>query len=306
MKLNRRHFFKILGGAGTMVAASTVHAQPTISQPEEPPVACLVDISRCVGCRKCELACNAANKLPHQDFRDLTVLDTQRRPSQGQFTVINKQHDTTINETGHKKHIFVKEQCRHCLRPSCASACVVGALSKRENGPVVYDKSKCIGCRYCMVACPFQIPAYEDHDPVTPRVRKCTFCSERIDAGKMPACATICPTQAILFGKRDALLTIAKDRMAQKPGKYVPHVYGEHEVGGTSWLYLSPVDFSFFPTLSDNPPPKLTELILSSVFGYAAAPIALFAVLGGIAWINNRKDIMELDDTSHEQKGGNS
>ncbi|BCS96369.1 iron-sulfur protein [Desulfoluna limicola] len=289
-----------------MVAASTVHAQPPESTNQESPVGCLVDISRCIGCRKCELACNAANKLPHQDFRDLTVLDAPRRPSEGQFTVINRHHDNLLNDNGHKKHIFVKDQCRHCLTPSCASACVVGALSKQENGPVVYDKSKCIGCRYCMVACPFQIPAYEDHDPITPRVRKCTFCAERIEAGKMPACATICPTQAIVYGKRDALLTVAKGRMTKNPGKYVPHVYGEHEVGGTSWLYLSPVDFTFFPTLAGDPPPKLTELILSSVFGYAAAPIALFAVLGGIAWVTNRKDIMELDDTSHQGKGGNS
>lgn len=118
----------------------------------------------------------------------------------------------------------------------------------------------------------------------------------------MPACATICPAQAIMFGKRDSLLSIARKRVEKNPGRYVPHIYGENEVGGTSWLYLSPVDFTFFPAgLGTTPPPRLTEMILSGVFGYAAAPIALFAALGGIAWINNRKE-----EVSQDKKGGSS
>lgn len=293
-----------MGGAGTMLAVSS--ASRARAESGEGSVGCLVDISRCIGCRKCEVACNAANKLPHDDFKDMMVLDEERRPDAEKFTVVNRYHGNDYDGNRHLEHIFVKEQCRHCIRPACASACVVGALKKQPNGPVVYDEKKCIGCRYCMVACPFQIPAYEDHNPVTPRVRKCTFCYERIDTGKMPACATICPAQAIIFGKRGALLRIGRKRIDKNPGHYVNHIYGESEVGGTSWLYLSPVDFTFFPELDKQPPPRLTEMILSGVFGYAAAPILLFTVLGGIAWINNRKDIVSLNDIPEHKKGGKS
>lgn len=288
MKLNRRGFFKIIGGMGAALAIP-VGATYARDLETDASMGCLVDITRCIGCRQCEVACNAQNKLPHQEFDNLTVPHEPRRPDWKIFTVINRHHDYRIDEQNHLTHIYVKEQCRHCLKPACASACVVGALSKQKNGPVVYDAKKCIGCRYCMIACPFQIPAYEDHNALTPRVRKCTFCSDRIDQKKLPACATICPTQAIVFGRRDVLLAVAKKKIKENPGKYFNHIYGEHEVGGTSWLYLSPVEFTFFPKLGIEPPPRLTELILSGVFGYAAAPTALFAVLGAIGWVNARK-----------------
>jgi formate dehydrogenase iron-sulfur subunit len=298
MMLSRRNFFKIMGGAGASLATITGNSHAGESAETFDSFGCLVDITRCIGCRKCEVACNAHNKLPHQDFNDMTVLDDYRRPDWEKYTVINRHHGYPVDDVDHNVHIYVKEQCRHCVKPSCASACVVGALTKKKNGPVVYDEKKCIGCRYCMVACPFQIPAYEDHNPVTPRVIKCTFCYDRIEQGKMPACATICPTQAMIFGKRDALLSIAKKRLKNNPGKYIDHIYGEYEVGGTSWLYLSPVEFSFFPELGNKPPPKLTEMILSGVFGYAAAPTSLFAILGAISWINNRKRSITLNEVS--------
>ena len=289
MKLNRRRFMMLMGGAGMSLAASPLHARSSEKEISADTFGCLVDITRCIGCRKCEVACNAHNQLPLQDFSDMNILDEQRRPDYASYTVVNRFHTSLLDEDNHQVHIYVKEQCRHCIKPACASACVVGALSKRADGPVVYNEKKCIGCRYCMIACPFQIPAYEDHDPVTPKVMKCTFCHDRIDKGQMPACATICPTQAIVFGKRASLLEIAHKRIQSNPGKYFNRVYGEKEVGGTSWMYLSPVDFDFFPKLGDTPPPKLTEMILTGVFGYAAAPTALFATLGVIAWLQNRK-----------------
>ena len=298
--INRRTFFKLVGGIGATMATPAGSALAVQTGSGQVPLGCLVDITRCIGCRKCEIACNAHNRLPHQDFSDMTPLDHYRRPDYASYTVVNRHHGRDLDQEGHRFHINVKEQCRHCLKPACASACVVGALSKTDSGPVVYDERKCIGCRYCMIACPYQIPAYEDHDPVAPRVRKCTFCSDRIDAGKMPACATLCPTQAIVFGERDPLLTIARQRIDRNPGKYVDHIYGEKEAGGSSWLYLSPVDFSFFPKLDSKPPPKMTEMILSGVFGYAAAPTALFAVLGAIAWINNGKAV---EEQSNDEKG---
>lgn len=304
-RLSRRNFFKIVGGAGaTLVTSSAVNAQSVVAE-NSSSYGSLVDITRCVGCRKCEMACNAANKLPlKQGFNDMSVFDKERRPDAEHFTVVNKYNSNELTKNDHLKKIFVKDQCRHCNKPSCASACVVGALTKNKNGSVVYDAKKCIGCRYCLIACPFQIPAYEDHNPVTPRVRKCTFCSERLDQNKMPACVTICPTQALIFGKRDKLLKIAKKRIEQNPGKYEDHIYGENEAGGTSWLYLSPVSFSFFPEVEKTPPPELTESILSGVFGYAAAPTALFAILGGIAWITGRKEDNAENEKTRKIKGG--
>ena len=125
----------------------------------------------------------------------------------------------------------------HCQDPACASACIVGGVDpKRKTGAVHYDASKCIGCRYCMVACPFEIPAYEYHDPVFPRVMKCTFCYERVEKeGKLPGCAQVCPVEAITFGKRSKLLELARERVKRNPGRYIDHIYGEHEVGGTCW-----------------------------------------------------------------------
>jgi formate dehydrogenase iron-sulfur subunit len=305
MELSRRKFFKIMGSAGAAMGTSASSALATSShESDTDPFGSLVDITRCVGCRKCEMACNAANKLPHhQDFTDRRVFTEERRPDAERYTVVNEYHSEDLAEDDRYETIFVKDQCRHCIKPACASACIVGALSKKENGAVVYDEKKCIGCRYCMVACPFQIPAYEDHNPVTPRVRKCTFCFERLGKGKMPACVTMCPTQALIFGERSKLLAIAKKRIKNNPHKYVNHIYGEKEVGGSSWLYLSPMDFSFFPKVGNTPPPKLTETLLSGVFGYAAVPTALFAVLGSIAWITGRKNDATENQQSQTAKG---
>ncbi len=307
MELNRRKFLKTMGNAGVAVGVSASSALAKSSHENHlDSFGSLVDISRCIGCRKCEMACNSANKLPHhQDFTDRRVFAEERRPNAERFTVVNEYHSEALEDDDHYKKIFVKDQCRHCLKPACASACIVGALSKKEDGPVVYDETKCVGCRYCLVACPFQIPAYEDHNPVTPRVRKCTYCFERLGEGKMPACITMCPTQALIFGKRSNLLTIAKNRIKNNPDKYVNHIYGEKEAGGSSWLYLSPMDFSFFPKVGTTPPPKLTETLLSGVFGYAAVPTALFAVLGSIAWITGRKNNVDKNQQSKTLKGGN-
>jgi ferredoxin len=177
----------------------------------------------------------------------------------------------------------------HCNDPSCVSACIVGALTKQPNGAVIYDADKCIGCRYCMVACPFQVPAYEYCEPLVPEVRKCTLCFQDLQQGGLPACAQVCPREVIVFGKRDELLNLARWRMKRHPGKYVNHIYGEHEVGGTSWIYLSsePFDTIGFPRLETKAPPRLTEAIQHGLFQYFAAPIALYAALGGVMYFSN-------------------
>jgi ferredoxin len=189
----------------------------------------------------------------------------------------------------------------HCNDPACASACIVGALSKQENGAVHYDKGKCIGCRYCMIACPFQIPAYEYAQPLTPEVRKCTFCFDRISReGGRPGCADVCPVEAITFGRRNDLLQLARKKIADDPGRYIDRIYGEHEAGGTSWLYLAGEPFHKlgFLKLPTRPMPHLTETIQHGVFAYLWAPLTLFGALGAAMWTFNRKQM-----TGHSESG---
>lgn len=298
--VTRRSFFKALGVAG-VASAVPENAEAWQSKAPPNPYGCLVDLTRCIGCRKCEQACNEVNHLPEPPvgFDDLTVLDAKRRPDDKTFTVINRYYSGSLDDRDKPTPTYVKVQCMHCQDPACASACITGALAKEDNGTVRYDVTKCIGCRYCMVACPFEIPAYEYHDPITPRVRKCTFCYERIEKeGGKPGCASICPVEAITFGRRNELLRLAKDRITGDPGKYVDHVYGEHEVGGTSWLYISDVDFGKvgFQDLPDRPMPQTSETIQSSLFSYLWSPIVLFGVLGGIMRATSRKGEQAKED----------
>jgi Fe-S-cluster-containing dehydrogenase component len=263
-----------------------------------------VDLTRCIGCRKCEQACNEVNRLPDPEasFEDLTVLDAKRRPDEKTFTVVNRYYSGRIDERDQLVPTFVKLQCMHCQDPACASACIVGALTKKDNGAVNYDVSKCIGCRYCMVACPFEIPAYEYQDPVTPRVMKCTFCYERVEkAGKLPGCAEICPVEAITYGKRSTLLKLAKARIKKAPADYIDHIYGEHEVGGTCWMYLAgqPFEKLGFNKLPSKPMPQLAETIQHSLFSYLWSPIVLFGMLSGVMWSFRGKG-----DRDENQKGG--
>jgi formate dehydrogenase iron-sulfur subunit len=289
MDLSRRGFFKIMGATGAGLAATSQSAAAWESRAPEDAYGCLVDLTRCIGCRKCEQACQTVNSLPQpeQSFDDLTILDRKRRPDEKSYTVVNRYYSGKIDERDQLVPTFVKIQCMHCQDPACASACIVGALTKKENGAVHYDASKCIGCRYCMVACPFEIPAYEYHNPITPRVMKCTFCYERVAGeGKLPGCAQICPVEAITFAKRSTLLEIGHNRIKENPGLYVDHIYGEKEVGGTSWMYLSgqPFEDLGFIQVPEKPLPQLAETIQHSLFSYLWSPIVLFGMLSGVMW----------------------
>ena len=294
MKLNRRRFLKL---TGIMAASPLIGKNDVALAASEPKLSnesygCLVDTTLCVGCRKCEQACNQRHNLadPSESFEEMTVLENERRMDETTYTVINKYYPETIGSlTWRTRPTFVKFQCMHCNDPSCVSACIVGALIKQENGAVTYDAKKCIGCRYCMIACPFQVPAYEYNNPLTPQVRKCTFCFSFVKDGGLPACAQICPREVITFGKKADLLDLARWKMKNKPGKYVDHIYGEHEVGGTSWLYLAsePFESIGFPKLGTKAPPRLTEAIQHALFQSFAAPIFLFSLLGGTMWFTN-------------------
>ena len=292
MSMNRRQFLASLGlaTAGTL-AVQEAEAWESKAPPD--PYGCLMDITRCIGCRKCELACNQVNKMPEpeESFEDLRVLDDKRRPTATSYTVVNRYYPGALDDRGELVPSFVKVQCMHCQDPACASACITGALSKKENGTVHYDVTRCIGCRYCMVACPFEIPAYDYHDPITPQVRKCTLCFDRLEEGKKPGCASICPTEAITFGKRTTLLELARQRIGNDPGRYIDHIYGEHEAGGTSWLYLSgqPFEKLGFWEVGDKPLPERTESIQHAMFSYLWSPALLFGGLAVTMGIIHRK-----------------
>ena len=181
----------------------------------------------------------------------------------------------------------------HCLEPACVSVCPVTALQKTELGPVIYDESRCIGCRYCMLACPFGIPKYEWDSPL-PKVQKCIMCYEkRVAGGEQPACTQVCPTGATKFGDRDALIAEARARIAAEPDRYVNHIYGVTEAGGTSVLFLSPIPFAdlgFKTDVRDEPYPKLTWDILSKIPSIVSVGGVL---LFGIYWVIHRRMHME-------------
>ena len=289
MSISRRNFFSWLGTAGCSAAiSSSAHASIKHFKGYPESYGVLHDTVMCIGCRKCEEGCNIVNKLPEPEkpFDDLSVLEEKRRTTTRSYTVVNRYDKIE----GKNSPIFRKTQCNHCLEPACASACFVKALKKTKEGPVIYDSSVCVGCRYCMIACPFEIPAYEYDEPLTPRVMKCTMCYDRVKENKLPGCVESCPTGALKFGRRDDLIKVARKRIAKRPDRYLDHIYGEHEMGGTSWLYLSGVPFKSIGMREDlgiTPAPQLT----SGALGAVPIVVSLWTVLlTGIYAINKRKE----------------
>lgn len=231
--MKRRDMLKVLGlGAGTAITAKPLAASQAATTDD--PVGVLVDTTRCVGCRACEYACAEANGLPAPD--DAAEPTPARDMTPAQWTVVRG-----FEVDG--QSVTVKRQCMHCLQPACTSGCLTRALYKTPDGPVTWDPGKCMGCRYCMVSCPFDVPRFE-YDSANPRIQKCQLCTSRVTQGQTPACVGACPVQALTFGRRNNLLDEARTRIySSEAGKYVRHIYGEHEAGGTSWLYISGVPF---------------------------------------------------------------
>ncbi|MBU1022972.1 4Fe-4S dicluster domain-containing protein [bacterium] len=281
--MDRRDFFKTLAvtTGAILVTPQIAHAGTHQKEIKDSWMGCLVDLTLCNGCRKCEWACAKANERnfnPLETYEDKTVFKDYRRFTNHEYTVVNR----IKNVGGYGTTVYVKSQCFQCNDPACVSACLVGAFSKEDNGTVLYDPWKCMGCRYCMVACPFQIPTYEYFNALTPQVRKCTFCHHKIsEEGGVTACAKECPVEAITYHNRKDLIRIAKNKIRRYPTKYINHIYGETEVGGTSWLYISGVPFEQlgFPTLTDQPMPSFTEPIQHGIFNHFIPQIALFAFL---------------------------
>lgn len=207
----------------------------------------LVDITRCIGCRSCQVACKQWHGVPAREADDAAQSPYAFQDLHADcYTRISFLEDRTGEvPTWH----FVKNQCLHCLKPACVSACPVGALQKSALGPVVYDQDRCIGCRYCMLACPFHIPKYE-WDSRNPWVRKCDFCADRLELGLEPACIKACPMEVMLLGEIQSIQQEAKKRITANPERYVQTIYGLEEAGGTSWMYIADRPFSQlgFPT----------------------------------------------------------
>src|SRR3989339_1053935 len=202
--MDRRKFLKATGIAALGTAAlktETSLGSPSKSGqhyfPGDPDrLGVLVDTTLCIGknCRRCEFACASEHGLPPPSSppEDDTVFDHRRRPTDTAFTVVNR----FDNPKDSQAPIYVKRQCMHCDEPACASACLVSAFTKTPEGPVIYNPDVCIGCRYCMVACPFDVPAYEYNEPLHPRVMKCSMCFPgRLKDGKAPACVSACPKE---------------------------------------------------------------------------------------------------------------
>jgi Fe-S-cluster-containing dehydrogenase component len=279
-----------MGAAGLGVTAGTKARAASNAHFEGYPnsLAVLHDTTRCVGCRRCEAGCNKVNDLPAPatPFDDLTVLDRKRRTDAESYTIVNRYGAGGEGQAP----LFRKNQCNHCLEPACASACFVAAFHKTPEGAVVYDASVCVGCRYCMIACPFEIPTYEYDKALAPRVMKCTMCHPRVLEGKLPGCVEACPVEALSFGSREEMLKIARERIRKQPERYVDHIYGENEMGGTSWLYLAGVPFRELGMREDlgvTPAPKLT----SGALGAVPIVVGLWPVLlTGIYAVSKRKD----------------
>ncbi|MEQ1920210.1 MAG: 4Fe-4S dicluster domain-containing protein, partial [Elusimicrobiota bacterium] len=262
-EFDRRTFIKQALALGTGLAglSSPAQAGPKHELSADR-MGVLVDTTACIGCRNCEWACKTAHELPTDDvetYEDKSVFKTPRRPDETALTDVNR--CASLKTPG--VPYGVKVQCMHCDHPACLSACIVGAISKAEDGSVVWNSDKCIGCRYCMIACPFQIPAFEYGKALQGRIMKCDFCHERRLDGGLPACVERCPVEALTYGRREDLVRVAKERVKRAPERYIRHIYGEFEVGGTSWLYLAGRDFTDlkFPKLGDKPAPGVSESI---------------------------------------------
>jgi formate dehydrogenase iron-sulfur subunit len=261
--MKRRSFLAALAAAGTAAVATRSEASTGATDTSDS-YGMLIDLTKCGGCQTCEFVCAEANGLPEPESVDIEG-SLERRPSPDQYVAVSS-YETSKGE------VYVRRQCMHCLEPACAAACLTKAMEKTEEGPVIWTEDRCMGCRYCMISCPFETPQFEFDSP-NPKISKCKMCFERLAEGQKPVCVEECPGEALTFGRRSELLEIARKRIYTNPGEYVSHIYGEHEAGGTGVLYLSPVPFEelgFRTDLGETAYPEYTRDFLTAV------PVVLF------------------------------
>ena len=270
--ISRRAFVTTIGVAGAVVAGGCGTARSATAASRDEFRGMLVDTTRCIGCRTCEAACAEFKGLPAPDLSPART-EATRTTSSTALTVVNRR-------TTRSGYAFLKNQCMHCNQPACASACLTKALVKNERGQVTWNGDKCMGCRMCMVSCPFDVPKFE-YSSANPEIVKCDLCFDRTKDDRNPACVEACPAKALTFGTRRALLTTARERIAREPDRYIDHIYGEHEAGGTGVLYLASLDFDELgmKSVGKEPYPQLTKPFLSAVpLVLAIAPVFMLAL----------------------------
>lgn len=306
-KIDRRNFLKggLAGGAAIAATGAATKAKGAGTFGGYPnSMGVLVDLTKCVGCRTCEAACNKEQGLPEPEkpFNDTSVFDEikhgqKRRTTEKAYTVVNR-YEVAGREGG---PVFRKFQCNHCQEPACLTSCFVNAYKKTPEGAVIYNPKVCVGCRTCMVACPFYVPAYSYSSAINPVIKKCIMCYDtRLKFGRPPACVEACPQEVMVFGKRKDLIRLGHQRIQENPGKYVDHLYGETEVGGTSWMYLSDVPFDkvgFDTTLGNQPIISYVKEFLTVVPMVLTIWPALFT---GFHLLSNRKEALKKEE---ETKG---
>ena len=288
MTLSRRDVLMSLGTGAAVAAAAAAPLQASSRnpQPGADAIAMLYDATVCIGCKACVSACTTANGL---------IPDTTMSGGIWQMpTDLNSQTKNIIllAKDG-ENHSFVKRQCMHCVDPACVSGCPFKALTKGKYGIVEWEPSKCIGCRYCEISCPFDVPRFE-WTKFNPKIVKCEFCSERLAEGKQPACTDVCPTNAVIFGTRQQLLSVAKERIEKNPGKYYQdRVYGEGDLGGTQVLYLSRVPFEKLglPEVGTESRAHYGSKVHNVIYKGMAIPVVVYAVL--VAAVKRRYRVME-------------
>jgi len=255
----------------------------------------LTDVTKCIGCERCVEGCVRQHKLPADypmKFKADDGLSGYR------YTSIVK---TPGPKPGEWR--MVRRQCMHCEDASCASVCLVSAFDKNPDGSVSYNADKCIGCRYCMLGCPFSNIRYQYDNPI-PFVAKCKMGEECRVEGGMLACTTACPTGATVYGPRESLLKEAKRRIKENPDLYIDHVYGEHDFGGTNVMYISDVpieDVINMPSAKELEAMRVPSLTHKSIPELLHAwvivtPIQFFAVAGslfGIKFLQRRSRLMK-------------
>lgn len=286
MATDRRTLLK--GFAATAAAATmTVVSTPALARDRKSApsdaVGLLYDATKCVGCKACVVACKDAAGLP-ADRRASKLYDAPEGLNEFTKNVIQ------LAKSGSGETSYVKKQCMHCVDPACVGACMLGALHKGKYGIVSWDANLCVGCRYCQMACAFNVPKFE-WSKAAPKLVKCELCKDRLAEGKQPACTEVCPRQAVVFGQYDVLLDEAHTRLTEKPNTYVQKVYGERELGGTQVLYLSAIPFEDlgFRFNTDQPVPEVQQTVQHGIYKGFVGPVALYALLGAVMFRNRKK-----------------
>ena len=312
--MNRRKFIKAVGGGAVLATSGFVSARPNKTAPPNA-VGILYDSTLCIGCKACVPACKRANGMPTDSQESLPIWDTPQGLSPKTLNVVKlyKQGTGETKDQVTNGHAFVKRSCLHCVDANCVSVCPVSAMRKDgETGIVTHHPQACIGCRYCIYSCPFNIPKFELDKAFGGELKKCELCNHRLADGKLPACVEACPTGAAIFGKREELIAEARRRLDAQRGSdfdypllepasghrhvkklpaYQRAIYGEKELGGTQVLYLAGVPFDRLglPALPERSYASIWEGLQHTLYKNMALPSLSFGALVFLVHRNSKR-----------------